>query len=123
MDETPKTETSWNAPVATPEDIEKAKGTAWLSYLGILWLVPLLTLKDNEFAKFHVKQGIVLTIYGFGIGVVGGGIPFLGWFIVAPVGSIIILILAIMGIVNALGGKFWKCPLGVSVLAEKWFKF
>jgi uncharacterized membrane protein len=123
VDEAPKTDQTLSAPVATPEDVEKAKGTAWLSYLGILWLVPLLTMKDNAFAKFHVKQGIVLTIYGFAVGIVGGAIPFLGWFIVAPVGSVIILVLAIMGIVNSLGGKYWKCPLGVSILAEKWFNF
>ncbi len=123
MDEAPKPEAPVTAPQASAEEVEKAKGTAWLSYLGILWLVPLLTLKENEFAKFHVKQGIVLTIYGFAIGIVGGGVPFLGWFIIAPVGSVILLVLAIMGIVNSLGGKFWKCPLGVSILAEKWFKF
>ena len=123
MDETPKTETYANAPVATPEDVEKAKGTAWLSYLGILWLVPLLTLKENEFAKFHVKQGIVLTVYGFGIVIAGFGVPLLGWFIVLPVGLVTLLVLSIMGIVNALNGKYWRCPLGVSILAEKWFKF
>ena len=123
MDEAPKTEQLVTAPLATAADVEQAKGTAWLSYLSILWLVPLLTLKDNEFAKFHVKQGIVLTIYGFAVGIVGGGIPFLGWFIVAPVGSVILIILAIMGIVNSLAGRYWKCPLGVSILAENWFKF
>jgi uncharacterized membrane protein len=123
MDETPKTDQPVTAPLATAEDVEKAKGTAWLSYLWILWLVPLLTLKDNAFAKFHVKQGIVLTIYGLAVGIVGGLIPFLGWFIVAPVGSIILVVLCIMGIINSLGGKYWKCPLGVAVLAEKWFKF
>jgi uncharacterized membrane protein len=122
MDEAPKTEAPV-PPLASAEDVEKAKGTAWLSYVGILWLVPLLTLKENEYAKFHVKQGIVLTIYGFAVGIVGGAIPFLGWFIIAPVGSVILLVLAIMGIVNSLGGKYWKCPLGVATLAEKWFKF
>jgi uncharacterized membrane protein len=123
MDEAPKTEQPVAAPPAGGEDVEKAKGITWLSYLSILWLVPLLTMKENAFAKFHVKQGIVLTIYGLAVGIVGGAIPFLGWFIIAPVGSIIILVLAIMGIVNSLGGKYWKCPLGVGVLAEKWFKF
>ena len=123
MDEAPKTEFPGGVPPTPAADIEQAKGTAWLSYLGILWLVPLLTLKDNEFAKFHVKQGIVLTIYGFAVGIVGGAIPFLGWFVIAPVGSIILLVLAIMGIINSLNGKYWKCPLGVAVLAEKWFKF
>ncbi len=123
MDEAPNTGQPASMPPEGGDEVEKAKGTAWLSYLGILWLVPLLTLKENAFAKFHVKQGIVLTIYGFAVGIVGGAIPFLGWFIIAPVGSIILLVLAIMGIVNSLGGKYWRCPLGVAVLAEKWFKF
>ena len=118
MDEAPM-----SAAPAGGDDVEKAKGLAWLSYLGILWLIPLLTMKENAFAKFHVKQGIVLTIYGVAVGIVGGAIPFLGWFIIAPVGSIIVLVLCIMGIINSLGGMYWKCPLGVAPLAEKWFKF
>jgi len=123
VDEAPKPEQPVTAAPSGGAEVEAAKGVAWLSYLGILWLVPLLTMKDNAFAKFHVKQGIVLTIYGLAVGIVGGAIPFLGWFIIAPVGSIIVLVLAIMGIINSLSGKYWKCPLGVAVLAEKWFKF
>jgi uncharacterized membrane protein len=123
MDEAPKTDQPVAAPAIGAEDIEKGKGMAWLSYIGILWLIPLLAMKDNAFCKFHVKQGIMLTLYGVAVGIVGGAIPFLGWFIVAPVGSIAILVLAIMGIINSLGGKLWVCPLGVGVLAEKWFKF
>jgi uncharacterized membrane protein len=106
-------------PVGSPDDVEKAKGTAWLSYIGILWLIPLLTMKDNTFAKFHVKQGIVLAIYAVGVSIVGSIIPFVGWFVILPVGSILVLIFAIMGIINAAQGKWWKCPLGVSALAEK----
>jgi len=123
MDEAPKVGQPVTPPPAGGDDVEKGKGMAWLSYLGILWLVPLLAMKENAFAKFHVKQGIMLTIYGLAVGIVGGAIPFLGWFIVAPVGSIIVLVLAIMGIINSLGGKLWVCPLGVGALAEKWFKF
>jgi len=123
MDEAPKTVEPVIPLPAGGDEVEKGKGMAWLSYVGILWLVPLLAMKENAFAKFHVKQGIMLTIYGLAVGVVGGAIPILGWFIIAPVGSIIVIVLAIMGIVNSLGGKYWKCPLGVAVLAEKWFKF
>lgn len=123
MDETPKPEQPVTPPPAGDDDIEKAKSIAWLSYLGILWLVPLLTMKENAFAKFHVKQGIVLTIYGLAVGIVGGAIPVLGWFIIAPIGSIIVLVLCVMGIINSLSGKYWKCPLGVAPLAENWFKF
>jgi uncharacterized membrane protein len=123
MDEAPKTEQPVTPPPAGGDDVEKAKGIAWLSYLGILWLVPLLTMKENAFAKFHVKQGIVLTIYGLAVGIVGGAIPVLGWFVILPIGLILILVFCIIGIINSLSGKYWKCPLGVSQLAENWFKF
>jgi uncharacterized membrane protein len=123
MDEAPKIEQPMTTPLAGGDDVEKGKGMAWLSYIGILWLVPMLAMKENVFCKFHVKQGIMLMLYGVAVGIVGGAIPFLGWFIVAPIGSIIVLVLAIMGIINSLGGKYWVCPLGVGVLAAKWFKF
>lgn len=102
------------------EEIEKGKGTAWLSYLGILWLVPLLASKDNAFCKFHVKQGIMLSILGVAIWVIAW-IPFLGWFVGALV-WLYILIMAIIGIINALSGKYWKMPL-LGGLAESWFRF
>uniref|UniRef100_A0A7V3UZ28 DUF4870 domain-containing protein n=1 Tax=candidate division WOR-3 bacterium TaxID=2052148 RepID=A0A7V3UZ28_UNCW3 len=107
--------------VTGSDDIEKGKGLAWLSYIGILWLVPLLALKENAFCKFHVKQGIMLTIWFFAIGIIGA-IPFIGWFIIRPLGLIFGLILAIMGIINAASGKYWKMPL-LGKLAENWFKF
>lgn len=104
-------------------DVEQAKGTAWLSYLGLLWLIPMLTMKENAFAKFHVKQGIVLDIYTAGVIVVTGVLSFVFiGFIIGPIALVIILVFRIMGIVKAVGGDYWKCPLGVSQLAEK-FKF
>ena len=36
-----------------------------LSYLGLLSLIPLLTVKDSDYVKFHAKQGLVL--FGFGV--------------------------------------------------------
>jgi uncharacterized membrane protein len=110
------------SPPPAGSEIEQAKGTTWLSYLGILWLIPMLTLKDNSFAKWHVKQGIVLTIYWVAVSLLGSIIPFVGWFLILPIGSILLLVLDIIGIVKSLGGQYWKCPLGVSQLAEK-FKF
>ncbi len=123
MDEAPKPEPPLTEQPAEGADVDAAKGVAWLSYLWVLWLVPLLTMKDNAFAKFHVKQGIVLTIYWVAISILGSAIPFLGWFIIGPIGSVILLVLAILGIVNSATGKYWRCPLGVAALAEKWFKF
>jgi len=108
------------APSAGEGDVEKGKGIAWLSYLGILWLVPLLAMKDNAFCKFHVKQGIILTILTVAIWIVGW-IPFVGWLVLAAV-YIYWLVMAIMGIINAASGKYWTMPI-LGKLAANWFKF
>lgn len=96
-----------------------------LSYLGILCLIPLLAAKDSEFAQFHAKQGLTL----FAVEVVLWVVNFvLGMIFLASVGyggfgfySIIsmlmwvvylgVLVLAIIGIVNAVGKK--KVPLPI----------
>ncbi|MEO0146308.1 MAG: hypothetical protein ABIM19_05695, partial [candidate division WOR-3 bacterium] len=50
-----------------PKVIEEGKGLAWLSYLGILFLVPLFVQRTNPYSMFHVRQGMVL----FGLWIVG----------------------------------------------------
>lgn len=85
----------------TPEEVEDGKGLAWLSYLGILFLVPLLAKKDNKFCKAHAKQGIVLFVADILI-----VIPFVGW-----IWGIFVLICIIMGIIAAFGGQYKKLPL------------
>ncbi len=107
-------------PPLNDDDVEKGKGLAWLSYLGILWLVPLLAMKENTYCKFHAKQGIILTIWFVAISILGA-IPVIGW-IILPLGYIFGLVLAIMGIINALNGKYWKMPL-LGEMAQNWFKF
>lgn len=120
--ETPAPEQSSAQPAT--DDIAKAKGIAWLSYLGILWLVPLLSMKENAFAKFHVKQGIMLTIYGAALGLIS---TIFVWTVIIPILSLlallVLVVFEIIGIVKSASGKYWKCPLGVGALAEKWFKF
>ena len=80
-----------------------------LSYIGVLCLIPLLTKKDNTFVFFHAKQGMVLFIAEV-ITALIAAIPLLGW-VVAPIISIIWLILAIIGIVNVLDGKQKELPI------------
>jgi uncharacterized membrane protein len=87
-----------------------------LAYLGILSLIPLLTVKDSEYVKWHAKQGttfgvgmfLLITILSF-IPVVNLAVCLLGpaW-----------LVLMIMGIVKALGGQRWRMPLFAD-LSEK----
>lgn len=94
------------------KDVEENKGITYLSYLGILFLVPMLAKKDSKFAMFHAKQGLVLTIGWF-----------LGGFLYLAVGlgalvHLAILILSVMGLVNVSKGEMKKLPI-VGDLAEK----
>jgi uncharacterized membrane protein len=96
---------------------EKLMGA--IAYIGILFLIPLLAKKDSDFAQFHAKQGLVLFIAEIIVSFVGGIIPFLGWFIILPIGSLITFIFAVIGIVQAATGKYWKLPWGLGDWAEK----
>ena len=107
------------APSGGSKDVEQNKAIAAIGYLGILFLIPLLAAKNSPFAQYHAKQGLVLFIFGIIVSAVGV-IPFLGW-VVASVGGILVLILFIMGIINALGGQMKPLPV-IGSYAEK-FKF
>jgi len=48
---------------------DNARVFSILSYISILWLVGLLADKDNPKVRFHVNQGIILTIFEIAINV------------------------------------------------------
>ncbi len=79
-----------------------------LAYIGILWLVPMLASK-TKFARFHANQGLVLFIFEVVLWFVWL-IPVIGW-IIGFVGWILVLVLAIMGIINAAGGQMKPLPV------------
>ena len=107
--------------VDTEKALEEGKSVAWLSYLGILLLIPLLVKPENTFCKHHAKQGLVILLLWIGFWIIFHIIPFLGP-VLAVIGWIILVIFAIIGIVQSLTGNYWKAPLGIYQLSEK-FKF
>lgn len=102
--------------MAEHKEIQEGKIFAGLAYISILCIIPLLFKKDNKFAYYHGKQGLVIFI-GEVILMMLVWIPILGWML-APIGSLIFLVLSIIGIVQALAGNYWQCPV-VSELAAK----
>lgn len=87
-----------------------------LAYLGILALIPLLTVKDSDFVKWHAKQGLVLGLGGGIIATIIGMIPVVGLISCLMIPAI--LVLCVMGIIKAMGGQRWRIPL-VADLADK----
>jgi len=97
-------------------DVESNKVMALLAY--IIFLVPLLAAKESKFAMFHANQGLVLFLVAVAVNIVGGIIPIVGWFIILPIGNLLVFILAIIGIINAAKGEAKPLPLigGINIL-------
>ena len=93
----------------TPSAVsQEDKVYAALSYIWILVFVPLLMKRNNGYVQFHAKQGIVLLIVELILWVIGM-VPVLGW-LIAFVGHIVVAVLAVLGIVAALVGRYWEMP-------------
>ncbi len=92
---------------------DEGKLWAFLAYLlSIIGFVLVFLLKkDNKFAMYHAKQSLVLFILAVIISIVGTVIPIIGWFIIIPLGNLLILVLWIIGIINALTGKEKPLPV------------
>ncbi len=92
--------------------VEQGKGIAWLSYFGLLIIIPILLQKDNPYTKYHIKQGLVYLIASIVwsiIGFVVGLIPFIG-VIIYFIGWIVLLIIGAIGVINAIKGKEEPLP-------------
>ncbi len=108
-----------------PKDVENTKVVCAISYIGILFFIPLLAYPNSRFAKFHANQALIVFLLSIAMQVicsVGEGIwwalPFLpnfvenlgGWaFDLAE--WLIPLAAGICGFVNALNGKAKEIPI------------
>ena len=96
----------------TKEDTEKNKVWAIISYLSIIGVIVVLLTegKNSPFAKFHLNQALPLAIASLAGNAVLGMIPILGWALL-PFFNLAVVILVIMGIVNAAQGEAKRLPL------------
>lgn len=103
-------------PSPAPQGSSSNIGMAILAYIGILVIIPLVTNKDDQFVKFHSKQGLVLLIIEIVIWAFSSFffmVPFLGFFI----GQLFWLVwlgvvaLIIIGIMNAANGQMKELPI------------
>ena len=101
-------------------DVETNKLYAILAYLGFLVLVPILAAPKSPFARFHANQGLVLfiaeVVYGIVysiLAVILAFIPIIGWLLIMVLGLLFIAfpVFAILGIINAVGGKAQELPI------------
>lgn len=87
------------------KDIENNQVIAAVGYIWILCLIPLFLKRDSKFAQFHAKQGLILFILEL-VGMLIFWIPMVGFLL-----YVLVILFAVMGIINALQGKYWEMPI------------
>jgi uncharacterized membrane protein len=106
------------APASAEPVREEDKIMLVLAYLGPLALIPLLTVKDSDFVRWHAKNGLTLGLAALLFLAVAGFIPLVGICLLIPIALIGFVFLSVMAIIKALRGERWRMP-AISDIAEK----
>ncbi len=96
-------------PESNPADVAKNKGIAIAAY--IIFFLPLLAAKDSPFARYHANQGLILVLFSVVVNALGWLVPVLGWFVIGPIGNLLVFLLFILGVINAAQGRMKPLPL------------
>ncbi|MFP4539649.1 MAG: hypothetical protein ACLFNN_01775 [Candidatus Paceibacterota bacterium] len=100
---------------------EEINAMALVSYLIILFLVPLIAAKEDPFAQFHAKQGfVVFLIFSVGMFIGFMPLPYIG-FLISYFIYLVWIIFVILGITNVLKNEKKELPI-IGKYARK-FKF
>lgn len=102
--------------VSSEKEIREGKFFAIISYISFLCIVSLILKKDNKFAQYHAKQGLVLFVLEVACFILSV-IPVLGS-ILRVLGVALFTLLSLWGMLHALHGNFHRVPI-ISVIADK----
>jgi uncharacterized membrane protein len=91
------------------QDVDANKAMAILAYF--IFFLPLLAAKGSQFAMYHANQGFMLFLFAVAVNILGTMIPVLGWFLILPIGNLLILVFFVMGLLNAANGQMKPLPL------------
>jgi uncharacterized membrane protein len=113
------------SPASEPTPTVGGNNTGMAIVAYILFFIPLLTdAKKDQFVRFHVKQGFLIFALSVILWIIRAVLPWYWLWQFSWIFSLLglgILVLAIVGIVNAANGKKEKLPV-IGSFADK-FKF
>lgn len=94
-------------------DIEANKVVCGISYLWILFFLPLVACKESRVGKFHANQALLLLLYSVASGILGVVLAF-----IPIIGAILSGVIGLAGtvaffycIINTFMGKCKEVPL------------
>jgi uncharacterized membrane protein len=98
------------------KEIHDGKFFAIISYVSFLCIITLVLKKNNKFALYHAKQGLVLFVMEVAAFILSI-IPLLGW-LIGIFGYAIFLLVSVWGIMQAALGINSRIPV-ITKIAEK----
>jgi uncharacterized membrane protein len=98
--------------------VAEGKFFALISYISFLCVITLLLKKDNKFAAFHAKQGLVIFVFEVA-GFILSMLPFFGLFI-RMLALLLFTLASVRGIFASLAGEYTPLPV-ISGIADKIF--
>ncbi len=94
------------------DDIASNKGMSVLAYLSWIVIVPLCAASNSKFARFHSNQGLILAIGEVILAIIRRIFASMLIFnIVFIIAELFMLLLSVIGIVNAANGKAKALPI------------
>lgn len=98
------------------KEIQEGKFFAVISYISFLCIVSLVLKKDNKFALYHAKCGLVLFVFEV-VSFILSIIPILGWFL-KVIGTLLFIVVSLWGILQAARGSYGRIVV-ISDIADK----
>tara|TARA_B100000315_G_C14570565_1_gene585250 strand:- start:2068 stop:2394 length:327 start_codon:yes stop_codon:yes gene_type:complete len=96
-------------------EIKQGAPFAALSYVFCLWILAFTLKKDNQYAYFHAKQGIVIFVGNLACFALGF-VPVLG--VLFGMIQVLLMCVSIYGVFLALTGKMKSLPI-IGDIAQK----
>jgi len=104
------------AEIQSEKDMQEGKFFAIISYISFFCIVSLIFKRDNKFALFHAKQGLVIFVFQVSC-ILLSVMPLIGA-VLKLFGISISFMVSIWGIWNSFSGKYFRIPF-VSDIADK----
>lgn len=98
------------------QEIRDGRFFAIIAYVSFLCIITLVLKKDNKFALYHARQGLVLFVMEVAAFILSI-IPLLGW-LIGVFGYALFLLVSIWGILQAGLGIYCRIPV-VTEISEK----
>lgn len=98
--------------MANPQDeleIREGKFFAMISYISFLCIITLMLKRNNKFALYHARQGLVLFVMEVAAFILSI-IPLLGW-LIGVFGYALFLLVSIWAIIQAGLGVYCRIPV------------